>query len=158
MQVDIYTVIWTVISFLVLYVLLNSLLYKPLVAFMDKRYEKISKGLEQKKDAQEQLEAAQGLMEEKLRQANEEVSTLLRDAKQKDRAAYDEQIRQAHAQSSEMIRQAGQDMKAEEQRQLDEVDAQMPELVCSLAEKILGVSVPVSENREQIAAHLSQKA
>ena len=91
MEIDITTLIWTIISFLLFCVILNKLLYKPLVGFMDKR-----------------------------------------DAR---------------------IRQADLYVKAEEQKELDQVDVQLPELVCSLAEKILGESIPVSENRDIVDNH-----
>ncbi len=153
MEIDITTLIWTIISFLLFCVILNKLLYKPLVGFMDKRDARIQEGLKKEQDAKDKLESAQGRMDEKFRQANDEAEAKVREAKQKDRAAYDAQIMEAHELISEKIRQADLYVKAEEQKELDQVDVQLPELVCSLAEKILGESIPVSENSDIVDNH-----
>jgi len=125
---------------------------------MDKRDAKIAKGFEEEKDAKEKLEAAEGRMNEKFKTAAEEASVIVRESKQKDRAEYDAQIKEAHEQSSEIIRQAGDDIKIEEERQTEEVNEQLPELVCILAEKVLGTSVPVSENVDIVKAQISENA
>ncbi len=63
MTIQISLVIWTVIGFVVLSLLLNRFLFKPLLNVMDARNEKIRKWEEERKAALER--------EEKVRKANE---------------------------------------------------------------------------------------
>ena len=63
MTIQISLVIWTVIGFVVLSLILNKFLFKPLLSLMDARNEKIRKGEEERKAALER--------EEKVRKANE---------------------------------------------------------------------------------------
>lgn len=63
MTIQISLVIWTVIGFVVLSLILNKFLFKPLLSLMDARNKKIRKGEEERKAALER--------EEKVRKDNE---------------------------------------------------------------------------------------
>jgi F0F1-type ATP synthase membrane subunit b/b' len=49
LNIDLWTSILTVISFFLLYFLLNTFLFKPLLKFMDERKARIDAGLEEGK-------------------------------------------------------------------------------------------------------------
>ena len=67
MTIQLPILLWTLISFVVLMLVLNNLLFKPILSFMDARNEKISGTKKRKLENEEQLKEAQ-LETEKRRQ------------------------------------------------------------------------------------------
>jgi len=55
LSINIWDIIWTIINFFLLYFVLNKLLYKPVIRFMDERRERIEAGLAQEKAANMQI-------------------------------------------------------------------------------------------------------
>ena len=89
LSINISELIWGIINFFLLYFLLKRFLYTPLISFMDKRKERIEAGyedemraLEEKKQVEEQIRAAQEQSRRDARQllgsTGEENSRLLR--------------------------------------------------------------------------------
>ncbi len=56
MSIDISVVIWTILGFLVLMVLLERILYRPILEILDRRREKIAAGLAAQRQAEHALE------------------------------------------------------------------------------------------------------
>lgn len=73
MSIDFSVLIWTIITFLLLIVLLNFTLYKPLRSFMAKRQQEIDQGVAAGKEAQALLDAQKAQQAEELNQSSQGV-------------------------------------------------------------------------------------
>lgn len=70
MSIDFSVLIWTILSFLLLLVLLNFTLYKPLRSFMAKRQQEIDEGVAAGKQAQALLDAQKDRQDAELAQSS----------------------------------------------------------------------------------------
>lgn len=137
LSINISELIWGIINFFLLYFLLKRFLYKPLISFMDKRRERIEAGyedekhaLEEKKQVEEQIRAAQEQSRSDARQllgsTGEENSRLLRQS-----------IQQAQEESENELRffdEGADEFRRQKQEELSSCKAELAQL---LAEKLL---------------------
>ena len=137
LSINISELIWGIINFFLLYFLLKRFLYTPLISFMDKRKERIEAGyedemraLEEKKQVEEQIRAAQEQSRRDARQllgsTGEENSRLLRQS-----------IQQAQEESENELRffdEGAEEFRRQKQEELSACKAELAQL---LAEKLL---------------------
>ena len=74
MRIDPSTVVWVIIYFVILALLLNRFLFKPLLTFMRERQEKIDAGLAAGQRAQSDLEQKQAELADRLARARAETA------------------------------------------------------------------------------------
>ena len=79
MSIDFSVLIWTILSFLLLIVLLNFTLYKPLRSFMAKRQQEIDEGIAAGAEARALLEADKDRQDAELAQSSLAVSKARQD-------------------------------------------------------------------------------
>lgn len=151
MSVDLWTVIFTVASFFLLYFLLNTFLFKPLLKFMDDRKARIESGLEEgKKAEQAEAENAKALAEE-LRRTGGEAKKLLSDSKAADEKEREGLIAAARGDAAQASLEARRRVKDEESAAVTEGENRMPELVAALTGRLIGDDGTANANAAVIA-------
>ena len=84
MSIDVSVVIWTILGFLVLMVLLERILYRPILEILDRRREKIAAGLAAQRQAEHALEERrtqhardlEGIRREETERAREQIASV----------------------------------------------------------------------------------
>ena len=146
MTLDLWTVILTIVSFFLLYFLLNTFLFKPIIKFMDDRKARIEGGLEEGKKAKQAKEENRRQLEEELRRTGGEAKQVLADAKSVDEADRAKVLESARNDATAALKDArgriGEEKKAAEAS----VSESMPELVAALTARLLGDDAVVSAN------------
>lgn len=146
MTLDLWTVILTIVSFFLLYFLLNTFLFKPIIRFMDDRKARIEGGLEEGKMARQAKEENRRQLEEELRRTGGEAKQVLADAKSVDEAGRAKVLESARNDATAALKDArgriGEEKKAAEAS----VSESMPELVAALTARLLGDDTVVSAN------------
>lgn len=146
MTLDLWTVILTIVSFFLLYFLLNTFLFKPIIKFMDDRKARIEGGLEEGRKAKQAKEENQRRLEEELRRTGGEAKQVLADAKSVDEADRAKVLESARNDATAALKDArgriGEEKKAAEAS----VSESMPELVAALTARLLGDDAVVSAN------------
>jgi F-type H+-transporting ATPase subunit b len=129
--------IWTILCFLALLFVLDRLLYRPLVRFMDARKARIDAGLNEEREAQAALdEEARGLAQERqerLREAGEE----LRADKGRSEEHRAEAVREAKKAASDAAEQAESEAEALRGKTSRELDLRRDELAETLKRRLL---------------------
>ena len=130
-------VIWTVLGFLALYFLLKRFLYGPIIRLMDERNAKIQAGLDDEKDALDEVQAQLRRLEQGKEECRGDARALLDEARKQDEQLHDERLRAARS----AAQQAQEDARAraDELCRLasDQLHEQGEELASALAERLL---------------------
>ena len=79
MSIDVSVVIWTILGFLVLMVLLDRILYRPILEILDRRREKIAAGLAARRQAEHALEDRRAQHERELEDLRREETEKARE-------------------------------------------------------------------------------
>ena len=137
MTIQISVLLWTVITFCILMFFLNKFLFKPLLAFMDAREQKIASARERREKAALALETAEREAEQRRRAAEK----LARDAAA---AAILDAKRLAAKQTAEaenryalLLEQRRSEMETEKRELQQNLDAGMDDLVTAFVQKLV---------------------
>ncbi|MGF1450596.1 MAG: F0F1 ATP synthase subunit B [Opitutales bacterium] len=125
------------IAFAIVAWLLNKFAFGPLLGVMDERQQKIDDGLKYAEQMQERLADAEAQHEQKLREASEEASKLVAEARQNAKAYEDRQREQAAARAEEIVSKAKEAMATERAQLLEEIRAEATKLVVETTAAVL---------------------
>ena len=109
MSINLSEVILTVVNFIVLMLLLNQFLYKPVVKFVDERKARIQAGLDAQAEAEQALENCQQSLQAELTETHQQSkqleSSIRREAHGKCDALLEDAAKQAQAQKQDVAAQ-----------------------------------------------------
>ncbi len=137
MTVQLSVLVWTVICFCLCMLILNNLLFKPMLAFMDKRKEKIDAAHERKAE----IEKAQRDYEVNLETRREQF--LLSEAKRAEDAVRsamekaEERVRDAECEKENRIELAKTDVEIEKSELSEKLDKSVDELAQAFVTRIV---------------------
>jgi len=130
-----------IISFLILFGLLYSVLYKPILRIMDQRAAKIKESLETADRIREESAASQSEMESKLDEAKQEGQALLSQAREMAERYREEQKDKARQEAEAFVERAKEDIARERDTALQEVRASFGDLAITAAERVIRSSL-----------------
>lgn len=136
-DVNLVGLIFQVINFLLLLYLLNRFLFKPLMARMDERGEKIRKGLEDAEVAARDRELARAEREAAVSEARKEAADMLARANKIAEDTRKEILDQARSEAEKVTARARDEIVAEKDRAMAEIRGQVAELALAAAGKLV---------------------
>lgn len=131
-------IFWTVLIFIILVFLLARVVWKPLLAAVEAREEKIKGDLEAARKARDEAQAAKDEIEQRLKKLSSDIAERFAAASREAAIERDKLIEKASAQAQLMLENARKELenqKAETQRQLEK---KIMEIALLASEKALG--------------------
>ena len=136
-DVNLVGLIFQVINFLLLLYLLNRWLFKPLLARMDERGEKIARGLEDAETAARDRELARAEREAAVSEARKEAADMLARANKIAEDTRKEILDQARSEAEKVTARAREEIVAEKDRAMAEIRGQVADLALAAAGKLV---------------------
>lgn len=140
-----------VINFLVIFIVLQKLLYKPILAMLEKRKREIAEGLEltaKMREADEKLKASH---EKALAKAREEALGIIEDAKKQAKETEKELVLAAHAQAEAIIARAKAEAEETKKAAKDDISREAVDLAVVMAKRVLSSVMGAKEQHTLIA-------
>jgi len=103
------------VNFTILFLILRAFAWKPITAALEQRRQKIAKGIDNAKRADEQLESIEIERKEALTEARREANKIMEDAKQKAAMLKDEKMRMAKTEIEKQVTEAKEMLVSERQ-------------------------------------------
>lgn len=138
-----------IINFLILLLLLNKLLYKPLLGLFDQRKEKIEKGLKDAEESKKALDAAEEEAERIKEKAYKEANEILVKAKSEASEEAKAILSQAHQQGEKIVKSAADEAISLKNSALKEAKSQISELISLSLNKIIHQKIDI-ETRNKL--------
>ncbi len=140
--------IWTWISFLILFVIMYKLVFPILIQNIKEREEKISKSVDDAEHIRKTRENIDGERDEVLKKAKTEGNEILRRIRDDADVLRKDLEKKAQSDADGILQQARE--KAEEERAdtIQQLKAEIAEFVCDASEKIIGRSFVAEEDRK----------
>lgn len=146
--------IWSTVSFLILFFLLSKFAWKPIIKALDERERSIEDALAKAEMAKEEMAKLTTENEELLKQARAERDDILKQAKElKDQIVGDAKV-SAQAEGAKMIEKAKQEITNQKNAALAEVKNQVSNLSLEIAEKILRRQFDDKNRQEVLVSEL----
>ncbi len=130
-----------IVNFAILAFLLSRFAYKPILNALDNRRERIEKGLEDARLAEEARANAETERQQVLDQARAEAQGVVAEANQRGEAQAAKLIEDAQKQAGVILEEARADARAERDRMLGEMRGQISALAIAAANRLIGVSL-----------------
>lgn len=148
--------IWTILTFLVLFVLLRKFAWLPLLAALEARRAAIEKSVEDVKRATAALQQTQEESARILAEARVEAGTIVTRSRT-DADRFREEMRQrAQQDAANIVQNAQKEIQLETQRAMAQIRTEAVDLSVAIASKLLRRNVSASDNEALIKEALGQ--
>ncbi|MBQ2062708.1 MAG: ATP synthase F0 subunit B [Oscillospiraceae bacterium] len=137
MSINISELIWTIICFFALLFVLKTFLFGPIMSHMDQRRSRIDAGLDEKRRADETVDAERRAAEESWKKLSDESRAAVTDGKTQASVRRADDLEQAHQQGAQLIEDARADAAREEEDARAAVSRDAGELGRALADRLL---------------------
>lgn len=137
MSINVSELIWTILCFFVLLFVLKKLLIDPLLKVMDARNANVAEGLEAGRQAQLAREENDEALLQAKKDAAQQASALMQEAKSADEKARQAAITEAKQHAAQSMKDTREQLHAEEQAISAELEQELPALVETLAAALL---------------------
>lgn len=135
--IDIKLFVWQIINFAVLFVVIYKLLYRPLIAILEKRTETIEKSLEEARKIEERSKASQEEYASIIANAKREAATIIEEARTLAEKQREESLDRAKQDIANVVSQAKLQLQQERGIMLKEAKDRFAELVVKTTRVIL---------------------
>lgn len=125
------------VNFLILLFLLHRFAYRPMLSFLEKRTERIEKGLKDAEEAEKKLSQAAENEEKVLADAREEAKRILADARESAEKRGKELVAEFEKKADRVMKEAEERATEDRERLMREAKGEIAELVVSTTEKVL---------------------
>lgn len=137
MTIQISVTIWTVICFILLMLILNNLLFKPMLELMDKRREKITAAKAKKAEYDSLIAENERLCAEKKAEHEANEKKLIKERVEKVRSDQKKAVESAKEVRLQRLDEARKNTDAEEAEILSKLSVHAEELALMLADRIV---------------------
>ncbi|MDR1974085.1 MAG: F0F1 ATP synthase subunit B [Bacteroidales bacterium] len=142
-------IFWTVVIFLILFLLLKRFAFPAISKMLAKREEGITHALQQAEEARKKMEEINASNAVILKEAAEEREATMRKAREEQAILAAESRDTAQKQYDKMLLNARLEIEREKQQALDELRSQISSISIEMAEKILQRELSDREKQKQ---------
>ena len=146
------------VNFLILFLLLSVLAYKPILKMMDERTRRIKESLEQAEVAKAQAEKAQEDFKLQIAEASKQGQLVIERAAKTGDEIRDRAKVEAHAEAEALLTRAKADIRRERDEVIDDLRKEFADLTILAAGKIIGKTLDKKAHRELIDQVLEDSA
>lgn len=148
LKIDPWTMFFTVVNVLILFVGLKIFAIKPVKKIIDEREKLINDQFESAKKSQDEALQMKEEYQEKLNAAKEKAEEIVVEARQRAEAEHDKIMADTKIESEQMLNKAKADIQAEKEKAQNEVQTEIAHLAMAAARKIMkaGDSIDAGSN------------
>ena len=136
LEIDPYTILFTVINLLVLYLLMRKFLFGPVNAILDSRAKAIEDSLAQARQQQQEAQELHSQYESQLAQSREEAGQILAKARAQSDALYQKTMADAQAEAKKLLEESQERSRRDRENMLRSVRQEVADLAVAAAEKV----------------------
>ena len=156
LEIDIGTVIFSIVTFALLALLLRLFLYKPVLAMLDKRRQAVNEALDQAERTRVEAEKADERLQEKLNATRLEADRIISEARSRAEENTAALLKQAKEDAERISAQAVADIALERERALTELREQTADLALLAAEKALTSTLTEEQQQKLLDSFVEQ--
>ena len=148
--------VWTLIAFLIVFVILKKFAWKPILTSLGEREKGIADSIASADRVRKEMASMQSENEKMMQQAREERSAMLKEGKEMKDRIVNEAKEQAKIEANRIIMDAQQQINQQKMAAVTEVKNQIGSMAVEVAEKILRKQLAGAEAQNNYADLLAQ--
>lgn len=150
MDINLYTVGFTIVNFLILYLFLRKFLFKKILNFMESRSAAIEENIKKAKSNFEESDKLREKMRKELEDARSEGRRIMEEYKSRASVLSDEILKEAKDEAERILERARADAEKEKEIARDEIKEQIVTLSLLLASKSINEQLDEKKHHEII--------
>lgn len=155
-SLNLYTCVFAFLNFLVLFLILKKVLFKPVMNYMQERSDDIAQTIKESEEMNAEAAALKEQYEKQLRGAKHDGQKIIDEMTERANNYYETTVAKAEQESREIVARAREDGEREHQRILQESKAEIAGLALAAASKVIGANMDNERNREIIDKFLDE--
>jgi len=156
LSLDVATIIFQVINFIVLAVLLHRFLFQPILRKTAQRAAEKERLMEELAEERHRVASQHAELEQRQTQVEEEVHKIIKEAREQAEAERGELLRQARSEAEQMLVEAQADAHRLQQQAMNEFHEQLVETILQISGSIVG-QVATQEVDDALIHQLSER-
>ena len=137
LNIDPYTILWTLIDLLILYVLMKKFLFKPINRILEGRAKAVEDTQAQAKTEREAAQQLKSEYEQKLSDARSEAQQMIDQAKAQSEELYQKTLNDAKAQARRIVEEGSERCRHDREAMLSGLRQEVAALVTEAAAKVV---------------------
>lgn len=151
-----WTIIWTVVNLLILFLLLKRFLFGPITKMMESRTAEIENSIQDAEQKNAQAEAKNAAYAEKLETAHVQAAEIVSEAQARAQKEYDKTLKEAQRDAQKAAEKARQQMELEREQVLREAKDNVADVVLAAAAKLSQKELNAESDRRFVDDFLSE--
>jgi len=148
------TIIWTIVTFLILLVLLGRYAWKPLLAMLDEREKTVKDALQAAERARAEADETLRKNQEILAGARRETAALIEQGRRESETLRAEILAQARQEALDLVEQGKRQIQFEQKQAIDSLRRQVADLAIGAAERLIRSELDDAKHRELVAEYV----
>ena len=141
-------IFWTIVTFLLLMVVLRAVAWKPLLAMLDEREQRISDGLAQADRAREEAEQQAESNRAALEQAQVEARAAIAEGRELAERVAQEVRERAEGEAAQVLEQARRTIEQEKNNAIQELRGEVADMAILATRRILDEQIDENRSRQ----------
>ncbi len=154
--INVWSILISLANLLILYLVFKRFLFKPVMAMVSRRQEKVQEELRLAQVAKEEAEADRLAYEARLAKAEEDATDVIRAANRTANRASEEILGEAKEKAAAILRQAEADIAQEKKKAVHQLKTELSDISLSIAETVIGREVGEEDHRRLIQDAIRQ--
>lgn len=142
------TIIWTIITFVVLAFLLGKFAWKPLLQVLEERERTVRESLDQAQKARAEAEETLRRNQELMAGARRETAAILEQGKREAEVLRGEILAQTRKEAQDLVEQGKRQIQFEQKQAMEQIRTQVADLAIQAAERLIVRSLDSAKHRE----------
>ena len=155
-SLNLYTCVFAFLNFLILFLIVKKLLWKPIMNYMDTRAEEIETSINESEKANAEAQELKAQYEAQIKNARAEGQKIIDDMTARANNIYNSTVEKAEQEGREIIARAKEDSEREHQKILQESKAEIAGLALAAASKVMSANMDNEANRKIIDKFLEE--
>jgi F-type H+-transporting ATPase subunit b len=149
-------IVWTIVSFAILVAILGKFAWKPIIAALTEREDKIRSALEQADRARSEASDLLKKNEETMARAEKDFQKMMRESKEMAEKVKDEIVNKARLQAQQELQRATEEIQHNVESARLVLRSEIADLAIKVAEKILDESLDAPKQKKMVNTFLDQ--
>ncbi|PNZ78964.1 ATP synthase F0 subunit B [Mammaliicoccus stepanovicii] len=150
------TILFTLITFLILLALLKKYAWGPLKSIMDERENAINKDIDDAHAAKVNAKKLEEENREVLKKTQEEVQTILDDAKHQAKIQQEQIINEANLKANGLVQSAQAEIQQEKQKAIADINNRVSELSVLIASKVINKEISEQDQKGLVEKYIKE--
>ncbi len=150
-SIDVWTMIFTWVNLIILFLLLKKFLFKPVNKVLDERAEEIENSYKEAENTKSEAQSMRTEYENKLHGAQKEADGIIKSAVETANRRSDSIVSEANEQAKHIIEKSQKQIERDKENAINEAEADIASIAVDIAEKILGKKIDTNTDEKLIS-------